>query len=129
MFSAGVSRPLRARHYLPSAGPGEQDPHSHPYQVEWICFTSDLDSHGYAVDIAAMCRILESELAKIDNVLLNDLPFFADVPPSLEQLSRYLAQRLTTGIQQLSSQIPERMELRIHESDSEWAGYTWELPQ
>ncbi|MFW5716261.1 MAG: 6-carboxytetrahydropterin synthase [Spirochaetota bacterium] len=123
MYSAGVSRPLRARHYLNGDFGDESVPHSHPYRVEIVSRSRLLDENGFSTDIAALERVLEESLGEIDDVLLNDLAFFRDKQPSLENLALYLVRRIRTGLEALNKAPAEPLEIRIWENDSAWAGF------
>ena len=123
MFSAGVSRPLRARHYLVGDFGDESTPHSHPYRIELVSSTPSLDDNGFSTDIAAMEAVLEEVLGSIDDVLLNDLPWFAGRQPSLENLALYLVERLRDGLEARGAAPEEPLEIRIWENEHAWAGY------
>lgn len=122
MFATGVKAELTARHFLPNESGPESSPHNHPYEVEWICSTNGLNSSGYAVDIAMMERVLQEVLGAIDDLLLNDLPYFQDRPPSLENLATYLHQRLGESARSEGAEFTT-MEIRIWESPTAWASY------
>ncbi len=119
MYRTAVIRPLNAHHYLQGDFGRESEPHTHPYQVEWIRQNRELDENGFATDIAAMERTLEMVLEQIDNRLLNDLPFFHERQTSLENVARYLAERLDGELPQPGS----RTEIKIWESATAWASY------
>lgn len=123
MFTAAVSRPLRARHFLVGDFGEESTPHAHPYRIELRCATRQLDENGFSTDIAAMEETLESVLGEIDDVLLNDLPWFRSRQPSLENLAVYLVERLREGLDATDAAPAEPLELRIWENDAAWAGY------
>lgn len=123
MYSAGVTRPLRARHYLAGDFGEESVPHSHPYRIELVCSSAELDEHGFSTDIAAMEQVLETTLAEIDDVLLNDLPWFTGKQTSLENLARYLVERLRSGLEQRGAAPREPLQIKIWENDNAWAGY------
>ncbi len=122
MYKTGVIRPLNAYHFLRGDFGDESEPHTHPYQIEWIRFNRELDENGFATDIAAMEHTLETVLAEIDNRLLNDLPFFSERQTSLENLARYLTERLDAALPQPGS----RSEIRIWESETAWASFELE---
>ena len=124
MFAAGVKKGLNARHFLEGDFGEESVPHSHPYAVELVCRSQLLDENGFSTDIAAMESALEAVLNEIDDVLLNDLPFFGDKQPSLENLCIYLAKSVRAGLIERGSEPAEPLEIRIWESDSAWASYT-----
>ena len=123
MFSAGVLRPLRARHFLAGQAGEESIPHSHPYRVELISRSRGLDEHGFSTDIAAMEAALERAIEEIDDLLLNDLPWFREREPSLEYLAVYLVERLRKLLDERGSAPEEPLEIRIWENETAWAGY------
>ncbi|MFW6291636.1 MAG: 6-pyruvoyl trahydropterin synthase family protein [Spirochaetota bacterium] len=123
MFTTGVSRPLRARHFLVGDFGDESVPHAHPYRIELVCRSASLDSNGFSTDIAVMESVLEGVLAEIDDVLLNDLPYFARRQPSLENLALYLVEELRARLTARSASPTEPLEIRIWENEDAWAGY------
>src|SRR5918912_1582941 len=91
----GIVTYLLAQHFLIGGDWGpENQRHSHHYVVELHLEGSDLDQHGYLVDIVR----LQSELADLrtayGDTLLNDLPEFRDLNPSIEHFARILCHRL-----------------------------------
>lgn len=123
MFTAGVTRPLRARHFLQGDFGDESVPHSHPYRVELLSRSRTLDENGFSTDIAAMERSLEAALREIDDVLLNDLGWFQGRQPSLENLAVYLVERIRSLLAEHGATPSEPLEIRIWENESAWAGY------
>lgn len=123
MYSAGVTRPLRARHYLVGDFGDESVPHSHPYRIELICRSTELDENGFSTDIAAMEQVLEATLERIDDVLLNDLPWFTGKQTSLEHLARYLVEQLRRGLSERDAAPKEPLEIKIWENENAWAGF------
>ena len=123
MFSTGVSRPLRARHFLVGDFGDESVPHAHPYRIELVCNSASLDANGFSTDIALMESVLEGVLAEIDDVLLNDLPYFEQRQPSLENLALYLVEELRARLTARSAAPSQPLEIRIWENEHAWAGY------
>ena len=123
MFSTGVKRSLTARHFLAGDFGEESVPHNHPYEVELICRSRKLDRNGFSTDIAAMEAALEDVLASIDDVLLNDLPFFQEKQPSLENLAVYLSVELRRRLSEHNADPAEPLEIRIWEAPNAWASY------
>lgn len=124
MFATGVRRNLNARHFLAGDFGEESVPHSHPYEVEVVCRSGALDSNGFSTDIAAIEAALEEVLGAIDDVLLNDLPFFRHRQPSLENLAVYLAAQMRRGLAARSAEPSLPLEIRIAESPTAWASFT-----
>ena len=79
-----------------------------------------LDEHGYLVDIVAVEAALEAQIARYRDTLLNDLPEFAGLNPSLEHFARLFAEALAPQIQapNLTS-----LTVRLWEHDTAWAAY------
>jgi 6-pyruvoyltetrahydropterin/6-carboxytetrahydropterin synthase len=124
MFKSGVKETLQARHFLRGDFDEESVPHSHPYEVELIGETEGLNENGFSMDIALMEKTLRSVLEEIDDVLLNDLPFFSDRQPSLENLCLYLWKACLELLKKSSTCIPTALIIRIWESPTAWASYS-----
>ncbi|MCA1753969.1 MAG: 6-carboxytetrahydropterin synthase [Spirochaeta sp.] len=122
MFATGVKAQLTARHFLPHESGPESSPHSHPYEIEWICSSESTNSSGYAVDIAMMERVLSDILGDINNVLLNNLPYFEKRQPSLENLATYLHDMLGSSARKEGAEFTT-MQIKIWESPTAWASY------
>lgn len=125
MFATGIQHELQARHYLLGDFGEESQPHSHPYRVELICRTPELDSNGFSTDIDLLESSLATTLEQIDNVLLNDLPYFHERQPSLENLCRYIFDSVK---KELDGSVRE-IEIKIWESATAWASYTGRVDQ
>ena len=123
MFSAGVKRKLQARHFLSGDFKEESVPHSHPYIIEAECYTGKLDENGFSINIAVLEEVFDEILKKIDDKLLNALPFFTGKQPSLENLCVYLREELIKGMAGREEALPEEIEIRIWESDTAWASF------
>lgn len=124
MYSAGVERSLTARHFLKGDFGDESVPHAHPYRVELICSNSKLDKNGFSTNIAVIEEELEKALKAIDDRLLNDLPYFKEQQPSLENLCRFLHEELAKALSTYTEPVPEELCIRIWESPVAWASFT-----
>ena len=121
MFETGISGPLRARHFLRGDFGEESVPHSHPYRIEWRCRSAGLDENGFSTDIALMQRVFAEAIGEIDDVMLNDLPWFEKRQPSLENLAVFLTIRLRELMGDKAPELP--MCIVIWEADDAWASY------
>ncbi len=121
MYTLGLSRDFKARHFLVGGDWGpENDPHEHAYRVEIRLASEALDQHGYIVDLDDLNPLLDRVVDRYQDRLLNDLPEFAGLNPSIEHLSRFFFQRLADG---LEGQDVKLIEVRIWETDKAWASY------
>jgi len=124
MYHLSLQRDFEARHYLIGGDWGiENVEHAHPYRLEWILEGPALDEHGYLVDLVEVEAHLEATLRRFRGSLLNELPEFAGLNPSLENFARVLATQLAaldrTG---LTGQT-----VRLWESSSAWASFDQRL--
>jgi 6-pyruvoyltetrahydropterin/6-carboxytetrahydropterin synthase len=133
MYSVAVSRDFIASHYLVGGDWGsENELHSHHYRVEAILEGGQLDRHGYLVDITDVEEALEAMADYFRDEVLNDLPEFKGLNPSIEHLARIFYRGSKKRIKpdgQSGSQSSGRsskltgIEVRIRESETAWASY------
>jgi 6-pyruvoyltetrahydropterin/6-carboxytetrahydropterin synthase len=84
-----------AQHYLIGGDWGpENERNSHHYVLELELSGAELDQHGYLVDIVQVETELRELRARYADHLLNDLPEFEGLNPSLEHFARIVCQRL-----------------------------------
>ena len=121
MYQLCLQRDFDARHYLIGGDWGaENTEHGHPYRIEWILEAEELDRHGYLVDLVDVERHLEASLQVYRGRVLNDLPEFEGMNPSLENFARLLATRLADGVRE------ERLAahtVRLWEGPTAWASF------
>ena len=124
MYTLAVRRDFVAQHALVGGDWGaENQPHSHHYVLELQLEGAELDGHGFLVDIVEVEQILSSLIAQYRDHLLNDLPEFAGINPSLEAFSRILCVSLGKSLQfdNISS-----LKVVLWENDTAWASYRLE---
>jgi 6-pyruvoyltetrahydropterin/6-carboxytetrahydropterin synthase len=126
MYQVGVKSRFQARHFLRGDFAEESMPHEHDYQLEWTCRTEGLDENGFAVDIALLRELLEAQAESVRGVLLNDLEFFRERQPSVENMARFFHERLMEALRARAGSAIRvlRAELRIWESPEAWASYS-----
>ena len=96
MFRLCLQREFTARHFLTGGDWGaENASHAHRYRIEWELKAQELDAHGYLVDLVEVERSLGDALGRYRGALLNELPEFAGVNPSLERFVKLLWDRLS----------------------------------
>ena len=125
MYRLCLQRDFEARHYLIGGDWGmENVEHAHPYRIEWVLEGGALDEHGYLVDLVEIEAHLEKTLLAFRGQVLNNLPEFAGLNPSLEHFARILAIRLgaALGRGRLTGH-----RVRLWESPVAWASFHQEL--
>ena len=84
MYSVTVRTDFIAQHYLIGGDWGpENERNSHHYVLELQLDGTQLDQHGYLVDIVQVEAELRDLRAHYTDRLLNDLPEFAGLNPSI----------------------------------------------
>jgi 6-pyruvoyltetrahydropterin/6-carboxytetrahydropterin synthase len=124
MYSLGVRRDFIARHFLIGGDWGpENEPNSHHYVLELQLAGRELDRHGYLVDIVQVEKALDDLIEHFKENMLNELPEFEDLNPSLEHFAR-----ITAVV--LSAKIPDgnitAVKTVLWENSSAWASFTVE---
>ena len=120
-YELAVTRELIARHFLTVPDPGpEGEVHSHRFTVEVRFAGPELDEHGYLVDIDAANAILDDLEARYRDALLNDLPEFEGLNPSIEHFARLFGDRVAAA---LSDPNPIDLAVRIWEDETAWASH------
>ncbi|MFH1184190.1 MAG: 6-carboxytetrahydropterin synthase [Chloroflexota bacterium] len=121
MYTLAVRRQFIARHALIGGDWGRENlPNSHRYLVELQLGGTQLDQHGFLVDIVDVERHLDALVDHYSERLLNELPEFEGLNPSLEHFARMLALALDEGIERNSI---TSLKVVLWEDESAWAAY------
>lgn len=124
MYHVAVMRDFIARHYLIGGDWGlENQEHAHHYRLEVELWGKELNEHQYLVDIVAIEDHLTVLVRYYRDRVLNELPEFSGVNPSLEIFARVLCQSFDRDF-------PEKninaITVRLWENEHARAGYTVE---
>ena len=126
MYTLAVRRDFIARHFLIGGDWGPENfPNSHHYVLELQLHATELDEHGYLVDIVDISNHLDDLIARFSDKMLNEQPEFKGLNPSLEHFARILALALDERIK-----APSLCGLKVilWENDVAWASYELERP-
>lgn len=95
MYAVAVETEFVAQHFLtvPDCGP-ENELHSHIYGLDVAFEGTELDEHGYLLDIEEIEAEVERVAARYRDETLNDLPEFEGLNPSVEHFSRIIAESI-----------------------------------
>lgn len=121
MYTVAVRREFIARHYLIGGDWGdENNPHAHHYVIEVELRGTELDRHGYLTDICDIESALDARVAHYRDKMLNELPDFDGLNPSIEHFARILCQTIAEDIQtgHLAS-----ISVKLWENDWAWARF------
>ncbi len=126
MYTLGVRRDFIARHFLIGGDWGPENfPNSHHYVLELQLQARDLDQHGYLVDIVNVSKHLDELIVYYSEKMLNDLPEFNGLNPSLEHFARILATSLDG---RLTAQNICGLKVILWENENAWASFDVERP-
>lgn len=121
MYQLAIGRDFIARHFLVGGDWGAENfEHSHHYRIEVQLEGASLNQHGYLIDIVELEAALGEVIGLFRDNVLNNLPDFEGLNPSIEHFSRILYQRLSDRL--VFSGVT--MSVRLYENDLDWAGYT-----
>ena len=120
IYTLAVRRSFVARHFLVGGDWGQENQlHSHHYQVEVQVEGKVLNQYGYLVDIVALEAHLDDLVAYYREQILNELPEFAGLNPSIEHFARLLCQELLSRIKDPL----HALTARVWEDDIAWTAY------
>jgi 6-pyruvoyltetrahydropterin/6-carboxytetrahydropterin synthase len=124
MYTLAVKRDFIARHYLIGGDWGPENfPNSHHYLLELQLSGERLDQHGYLVDIVEVEKHLDETVAYYKEQMLNELPEFAGLNPSIEHFARILVGQLNEKIHAPNI---SRLAVRLWENEIAWVSYSVE---
>lgn len=121
VYTVAVQRDFVARHFLFGGDWGpENRVHSHHYKVELQLEGPELDRHGYLVDIVDIENHLNGLVAYYRDKVLNELPEFEGLNPSIEHLSRLICDALCGRIREPNV---SAVTVKIWENEIAWAAF------
>ncbi len=124
MYQVAVKRDFIAQHFLIGGDWGaENQPHSHHYALELTLEGAGLDQHGYLVDIVEIEQALEALVGRYRDHMLNEMPEFSGLNPSIERFAHRLCQSLSERIQ---AQNISAVQVKVWENEIAWASYRLE---
>ena len=122
MYTLGVRREFIARHFLIGGDWGPENfPNSHHYILELQLKGTELDQHGYLVDIVDVEKHLDEVVGYYKEQMLNDKPEFSGINPSIEHFSRILAMTLN---ERIKAKNISKLKVVLWEHANAWAAYS-----
>lgn len=122
MYTLGLQRKFTAYHFLIGGDWGDENiKHSHNYQIEILLEKSELDQHGYLVDIVDAELRLDEVVAEFAGKTLNELADFAHLNPSIERLATVMHQRFQSRFSEYGLQ---SLTVKIWEDDIAWTSFS-----
>lgn len=121
MYTLSLKRDFIARHFLIGGDWGPENfPNSHHYVLELQMSGSELDQHGYLVDIVEVEKHLDEIVNNYKEQMLNEKPEFTGLNPSIEHFARILAASFSERIRAKNI---TAIRIVLWENESAWAAY------
>lgn len=98
MFTAKVYSTFAAAHRLREYQGDCENLHGHNYRVEVAVRAEELDRLGLVMDFREIKRLLKGMMDGLDHTYLNELPAFAEINPSAENIARHIYETLETQL-------------------------------
>jgi 6-pyruvoyltetrahydropterin/6-carboxytetrahydropterin synthase len=122
MYTLAVRRKFIARHFLIGGNWGPENlPNSHHYMLELQLKGTELDGHGYLVDIVDVEKHLDEIVDYYNEQMLNERPEFAGLNPSIEHFSRILATSLN---ERIKAKNISKLKVVLWEHENAWAAFS-----
>ena len=99
VYDISVTLHFSAAHHLPEYDGNCGSIHGHNWTVKATAEARELDATGLAIDFRVLKAALADVLDHLDHRNLNELPEFTERPPTAENISRWIFQRLSTKIE------------------------------
>lgn len=120
MFELEISRSISAAHQLRGYDGACCNLHGHNYEIIVVLRAEKLDAIGIGVDFKKLKAVADELLASYDHAFLNDLPDYASLNPTSENMAmvlyRKLAERMNDGNVKVQA-------VKVKESPSSCATY------
>jgi 6-pyruvoyltetrahydropterin/6-carboxytetrahydropterin synthase len=87
-----------AAHYLREYQGKCEQMHGHNYRVRIYAGSESLDHAGLVVDFAELKAAMQQVIGKFDHRLLNEIPPFDRMAPSLELMAQHIAEEVAKQI-------------------------------
>ena len=98
MYHLTIRTHFAAAHHLVNYQGDCENLHGHNWNVDVTVAARELDSAGLGIDFKILKRHTKELLGELDHKYLNDLPAFAEISPSSEQIARFLFERLSARL-------------------------------
>ncbi len=120
MFELEISRSISAAHQLRGYDGACCNLHGHNYEIIVVLHAKELDAIGIGVDFKKLKAAADELLASYDHAFLNDLPDYANINPTSENMAMVLYRRLSERMNDGNVKV---WTVKVKESDSSCAAY------
>ena len=96
--------------------------HGHNWKIEVSVVSNRLNREGIVLDFGILKQKVEQVLKTLDHTYLNELPYFAKIEPSSENIARYIFEKMEREVSRYRVKLKR---VTAWESDTSSAAY-WE---
>ena len=121
MYEVTIIKSFSAAHLLAQIGGKCEELHGHNFNVEVTVAAPDLSESGLLIDFRVVKKWLNEILDQMDHKHLNDLPNFAGINPSAENIAKYIYDQMKP--QEKESQV-RIARIKVWESENAAVTYT-----
>ena len=95
MFELTITAEFEAAHYIPNY-PGKCSRlHGHNWRIEVTVLGNTLDKLGMLIDFHDLKDEVKKVTAKLDHYYLNEVEPFSSIPPTAENIAKYMYEELS----------------------------------
>lgn len=124
MFELRVEHSFPAGHALRGYEGKCANIHGHNYRVQAVVRGAKLNKIGLLMDFGDLKKALRAICEEMDHQFLNDLPAFAVINASAENIAHHVYQRMRKALAaELDANGAELVEVTVQETDTAWAVY------
>ncbi len=120
MYEVTIETGFSAAHFLRNYEGKCEKLHGHNWKVQITVSAGKLDERGLAIDFRDLREIADKFIEKFDHANLNELPEFKEQNPTTENIARIIFEKFEDAV---NGELVQVKEVRVGESDGNWAGY------
>ncbi len=115
MYEVTIIKSFSAAHLLAQIGGKCEELHGHNFRVEVTVTAPDLNESGLLIDFRAVKKWLNVILDQMDHKHLNELPYFAGINPSAENIAKFISEKMESEAKKVSVKV---IKVKVWESEN-----------
>jgi 6-pyruvoyltetrahydropterin/6-carboxytetrahydropterin synthase len=115
MYEVTIIKSFSAAHLLAQIGGKCEELHGHNFKVEVTLAAPNLNESGLLIDFRIVKKWLNEILDQMDHKHLNELPYFAGINPSAENIAKYICDQMKLKIKEPQVRIAR---IKVWESEN-----------
>ena len=123
MYEVTIIKSFSAAHLLAEIGGKCEELHGHNFRVEVTVGAGELNEEGILIDFRLVKKWLKEILGRMDHQHLNELPFFAGINPSSENIARHVYREMHKQAKDSEVKV---LHVKVWESESAAVSYSEE---